>query len=37
VIPAAFALALIIGCTIPLRRIWRNRKDGFDYWNWLQG
>jgi hypothetical protein len=33
----ALALAIILGCAIPLRRIWRNRKDGFDWYYWLQG
>jgi uncharacterized membrane protein YhiD involved in acid resistance len=32
----ALALAIILGCAIPLRRIWRNRQAGYDIENWLQ-
>jgi hypothetical protein len=32
----AFLLAILIGCAVPLRRIWRNRQDGYDWYYWLQ-
>jgi hypothetical protein len=32
----AFLLALVLGCSAAIRRIWRNRQDGYDYWYWLQ-